>query len=288
MTIGWMIPYRGSIFSASQEVVLTAVVLIVCTLLSIFSCNPENKSSKACVPFPIPSTSYLTLLTLCSFLLGFSLNIMLGRWWNVRMHLGDVTAGSGALVSLLTSALSSSLSSSSKKQETLALAKLLTEDVISYLAIALALLINSGRYAKSLKGTEVQSEITTKQLEYFDKNPSPADAYAIISRILQDACEMNLLGDPRHIGKTNLLILTERVYSIQGSSCAISVYLGTKLSYPFVQVLFFTCIPLPYRVLFPHHIHVITFHNITFHIITFHIITFHVISYHNISYHVIS
>lgn len=82
---GWLIPRRGSVFTLLEMLILVGTVVLFCTILGLAGCPYKNRPG--CIYFPSPSTGYLTLLTLCSFVVAFFANTVLNRWWTVRQSL---------------------------------------------------------------------------------------------------------------------------------------------------------------------------------------------------------
>ena len=100
MTIGWFIPRRGSTFTFKEQILLSGGVSLLCTVLALGSCpmNPNEHKRPYCISLPAPSTNYLTLMTLCSFVVAFFANTMIQRWWAIRMHIQSIIGNSNQLV----------------------------------------------------------------------------------------------------------------------------------------------------------------------------------------------
>ena len=86
ISVGWLVPRRGSVFSLVELVSVVAVVVLLVTVLAGGSCARLGKTS-GCIALPAANTSYLTLMTLCSFVVAFFATTVLQRWWTLRSHL---------------------------------------------------------------------------------------------------------------------------------------------------------------------------------------------------------
>jgi hypothetical protein len=68
ITIGWLIPRRGSIFNLFEQLVIISALIVLVTILGASGCDVVNKGratrTTSCITYPQPSTQYLTLLTL--------------------------------------------------------------------------------------------------------------------------------------------------------------------------------------------------------------------------------
>ena len=62
LTVGWLIPRRGSVFNLMEIFYIIGFVMST-TILAYNSCE-YRKTSSLCISLPLPSTGYLTLMTL--------------------------------------------------------------------------------------------------------------------------------------------------------------------------------------------------------------------------------
>jgi hypothetical protein len=65
---------------------VVVVVVLLVTVLAGGSCARLGKT-RGCIALPAANTSYLTLMTLCSFVVAFFATTVLQRWWTLRSHL---------------------------------------------------------------------------------------------------------------------------------------------------------------------------------------------------------
>ena len=112
MTLGWLIPPRGSIFTISQTLLLIGLFCSLATVLAVSACPlpqsngdliPAIPDGKYCLSLSFPMASNLTLITLCSFVIALFSNLMLNRWWLLRTNLQTVLSFCYDILSKITS-----------------------------------------------------------------------------------------------------------------------------------------------------------------------------------------
>jgi len=88
--MGWLLPYRGGGVVDLHSFVLLVLVLSLTSIMAFFSC--EKSTSSVCVPLsksPFISKN-LSLLTISALITSFFLNNVVQRWWQTRVHIGNV------------------------------------------------------------------------------------------------------------------------------------------------------------------------------------------------------
>jgi hypothetical protein len=100
--LGAFIPRLGSVYNWTEFFVVCGGSSVICVVLAYFSCmNDPLHNSNYCVALPPPTTVVLTLLTLCSFVISFFVNLVVNRWWCVRCFVGNVYGASLECLMLL-------------------------------------------------------------------------------------------------------------------------------------------------------------------------------------------
>jgi len=110
-TFGWLVPSHGTIFSILQTIVVVGGCTIAVTILAFCSCRippantgltVENTTTSYCVSLSMPSTTSLTLGTLCTFIIALFSTLILNRWWAIRTNLQHVmTSGMDILAKIM-------------------------------------------------------------------------------------------------------------------------------------------------------------------------------------------
>jgi Bestrophin, RFP-TM, chloride channel len=240
ITIGWLIPRRGSIFSLWAQIVSLGFLVAIVALLGNYSCNNVPSTATVCVSLPpTPSTSYLTLITLCSFVVGIFSSIVIGRWWSTRLALGDVLAGSGNLLMLVMTAFSVAVQFAKDEQERRrlrGLAESASRKIIGLLMLHVRLLFNTAREDQSFYDLVDQKFITREEHEYLKSlNVSTMDAMRMVTQLLQEAAHpsVELIITP---GAT-LPPITSCISGITGACAVVQAYTDVQLPYGFIQMI---------------------------------------------------
>ena len=112
-TFGWLVPSHGTIFSILQTIVVVGGCTIAVTIIASCSCriplvttgnavDINNTTTSYCVSLSNPSTTSLTLGTLCTFIIALFSTLILNRWWAIRTNLQNVmTSGHDILAKIM-------------------------------------------------------------------------------------------------------------------------------------------------------------------------------------------
>eukprot|EP01041_Mallomonas_annulata_P012797 gene12797-26979_t len=235
--LGWLFPHKGGIISLHQLLVVFLLVVVV-TVISHFSCeNSISDSESFCFPLAERSTSNLTLLMLSSLILSFFVNNVLKRWWETRVHLGNVSGrGNNVMVNLMaivSNAVINTPPSERVKMKTAAIAfskKLKSALIITYRSV-----VNSARGQRLLEDLTGQGHITIEEDEYFSslsgRNLLHSAGY--LNTLLHHAAAVGLFGkNPEELVVKTMVDLTY----IRGNGADVGMYLDCQIPYAFVEV----------------------------------------------------
>ena len=111
-TFGWLVPSHGTIFNIFQTILAVGGCTIAVTILAFCSCSipvvattehvVENTTTSYCVSLSNPTTTSLTLGTLCTFIIALFSTLILNRWWAIRTNLQHVmTSGHDILTKIM-------------------------------------------------------------------------------------------------------------------------------------------------------------------------------------------
>lgn len=234
---GWLIPHRGSIFPLSEQLIISGILVGICTALGYASC--DNMSSLYCVSLPTPNTSSLTLMTLSSFVLAFFMNMIIQRWWSVRSLLNVIIARSNNIVSTLVGILSAKVRSVQANQRLpiKTMSTNLIKNVSGYLLLYFRLVINAARGEKNLKDLVEKGYITPADQLYFHSiGPVPVHATVLLNIIIQDAANAGLLETIPGTVVSNLGSFMDDLRVIRAQGIDIGMYINTQLPFPFIQI----------------------------------------------------
>lgn len=236
-TIGWLIPRRGSIFSFRQQLVISGAFVILCTVIAFSSC--DNSKHDLCFNMMPPSSSNLTLMTLCSFVVAFFMGIVVQRWWSIRLHIQGVIGGSLNVMMLLMGILSMNIIYSEPDKVVTAQEEVdkIARTISGQLVLCLRLLFNKGRHNNRIHDLVQKGLISTEDEKFFvAPNDNPLYPLCEVVTLLQEARHNGYLGKDQYQSTTNLEQLVDLVSAIRQNASFIIVYITTQLPYPFIQI----------------------------------------------------
>ena len=157
MTLGWLIPPRGSIFTISQALLVIGLFCSLATVLAVTACPMANSNGdpipviptgQYCLSLSFPLASNLTLITLCSFVIALFSNLILNRWWLLRTNLQNVMCSSYDILSKITSCVIVKVrhTSPEKQDSVLNEAKAFCFTIAGLLTLSLFMLFGRARY----------------------------------------------------------------------------------------------------------------------------------------------
>jgi hypothetical protein len=233
VTIGWLITCRGSIFSLIEVVVLGSIVAGLCTIIAYSSCD-NNANKTWCMTLPDPSDSYLTLLTLCAFLVGFFNNSILHRWWSVRVHLQDAMEAANDVMMIVMSAISTAITN---KRATRDVAFAYAKKLEGLLLLSFRLLINQVRRDVDFMDLVDQEFLTMDEYDYFTSLESdPLNSIVLIMNMIHEAGAYGFFGKFPGVADARLQYATERVAALRHHSSHLMMYIDVQIPFPFVQL----------------------------------------------------
>jgi len=178
-------------------------------------------------------------MTLCSFVVAFFMNIIIQRWWSIRLHLQGVIGSSINLMMLLMPVLSVKIryAQPDKAIEVREKAVKIADEVKGQLVLCLRLLFNRGRHSTNIHDLVEKGFITAEDEIFFSgPNANPLFPLCKIAIILQEAKHEGFLGDDQYHSTMNLKQLLDLDSVIRQNASFIVVYITTQLPYPFVQI----------------------------------------------------
>jgi hypothetical protein len=240
ITIGWLIPRRGSVFSLFESIVLLGVSVMICSLIGYGSCvNFPNAES--CISLPDADTSYLTLTTLCSFTIAFFSSIVLDRWWSIRRHLSLLMGSGYDLVIMLAGILTCDVkdaTSAEEKKELRLMKHQLMQQIIGLLVLTLRILFNNARGDHDISDLVQRGLITQEEHDYFVSiNATTVHSCAMLLNYIQEAARTGLLGQDHGVSEANMLSLQNCVLTIRSNASSVALYIDVQLPYPFIQII---------------------------------------------------
>jgi predicted membrane chloride channel (bestrophin family) len=246
-SIGSMIPRDGSVLNWKEGILVIALSCGVCWILGYFSCmnNPDVNASN-CVALPQPSTGFLTLLTLCSFVIAFFINMVVQRWWAVRTCIGGVSGACIECMMNLSVIITTTVENKSENAEEYErfekLGKYFLKRFAGMLILSYHLMINMARSENDIGHLLKRGIITEKEYAYFTSFSSGVpDACTIMIKFLHEAASLGLLEQSSRISETNMNILTKSVGAIRSNVGGLSTYLNVQLPFPFIQMVCLIC-----------------------------------------------
>lgn len=238
VVFGWLIPYEGAIFTFLELFSIAGGCCALCTLLAYISCD-NNSSKTACIALPSPNTSYLTLVTLSSFVLSFFMNILLQRWWSVRTSMNGIIARSNNIMATLMGIFVAVVRFRpvNERRHVKELVNNLAKKVGAYLLTFFRLLLNAAREETSLQDLVDQKLLTIEEQLYFRSLAGgPPHASVLINILIQDAASNGLLGVTPECTQANLLCLQQDFQQLRGYGLDAMMYIDVQLPLAFIQI----------------------------------------------------
>lgn len=240
ITVGWLIPRAGSVFSLKEQIAILGTSIMVCCLLGWGSCV-NHPGGKSCIPLPDANTDYLTLTTLCSFTVAFFANSVLERWWSIRKHLQAVMSSGYELVIIFAGILSSDVkdaTSGEQKKRVRMEKERLMKQVTGLLVLTLRLLFNSARGSTDFADLMKRGVISEDDFNYFMSiNATSLHVCAILLNYIQEAARQGLLGQQHGVSEANMQILQNSVLNLRANAASVSMYIDVQMPYPFIQII---------------------------------------------------
>lgn len=121
--------------------------MLLCLAIAYSSCE-NHPDASSCFPLPQPSEGYLTLMTLCSFVVAFFANSVLQRWWAVRTHIQGTMGGCYELLFMVISILSIDMKNAPTNEAKARIryeSNILMHKIIGFLVLTFRLLFNNAR-----------------------------------------------------------------------------------------------------------------------------------------------
>lgn len=240
ISFGWFIPRWGSAFNWYQSVLVCGASILLATLLGYYSCI--NIESNRCIALPEPSTSYLTLLTLCSFVLAFFINMVVNRWWTVRTTIGSLKTSTEQCMMILVNVLSTEVNDHSSKPRVRINkeinAKKLLKRMAGLLLLSYRTVINNARNVQDIDDLYERNIITQKDFDYFSSlHIMPTDVCVVMMKLLHEAARKGLFLQKHRVSESNMAALSKCLFTIQETSNQVGVLVTVQLPFPFVQLI---------------------------------------------------
>lgn len=233
LTIGWALPRTGSIFVWYELLLLISSLSGLATVLALWSCTLYTKEDK-CLHLPTADTKFLTLMTLCSFLMAFFANIIYNRWWSIRVLVQQFTGAATSLSMTLSSAMVGNLQNKSPPE--IDDARKLANRVNSMCMVAFRFLLNNTRDENNIMDLVNKGYISTDEAEYFQSQPNQDRIYCcqVIFFILQEALRKG------YMKSDNLYqLMNQNVMEMKTAIGMIETHINVQIPYPFVQIVAF-------------------------------------------------
>ena len=237
ISFGWLIPRRGSVFSVVELVGVVSFAVILCTVLAACSCQ-YHKGQRGCIALPAASTSYLTLMTLCSFVVAFFANSVLQRWWTMRTHIQSVMGNSYELVMTIMSALSGVLRDPSlttdERTTTRREAEEFSQHLVGLLIVVFHSLFNQARGIKDLDLVRQRGYISSQEIDLLESvKGGPLHVCTIISSLVQDSLRRGVLSRLATANDCFLQTLPANISNIRTNASMVMLYIDVQLPFPF-------------------------------------------------------
>jgi len=238
ITIGWLIPRRGSVFTLLEQICVSGLFVAICTILAYNSCD-NRPNSNFCIKLMPPSTSNLTLMTLCSFVVAFFMNTVINRWWNIRLHIQGVIGSSINLMMILMPILASHVRHAHPEMIDTVTQRVKTYamEISGLLLCSARLLFNKNRREDGMLDLVTKGIISGEDESFYTgDNANSLFPLCTICMRLQDARDEGLLGKESCQADFNLKQLLDHVSTLRANASLATVYITTQLPYPFVQI----------------------------------------------------
>jgi hypothetical protein len=240
ITIGWLVPRKGSVFSLFESAFVLGLSALITILLGYGSCQYRNDHTP-CVALPNADTSYLTLMDLCSFVIAFFAASVLNRWWNIRVHMDDLQTSGEQLVITFAGILCSEEKDARSKDERIeirALKENLMHKIIGLLALSFRLLFNRARGTKDISDMVSRGFITQEEHDYLTEiDAKNVHICALLMNYLQESARKDLFGKELGLSQANMLLLQNAVMAIRMNADSAGLYIDVQMPYPFIQII---------------------------------------------------
>ena len=241
ITFGWYFPKRGSIFRFYELLGVIAMLVVPTEILAYYNCANDQPQS-LCIKLPAASTSYLTLMTLCSFVVAFFANTVLQRWWTTSQNIQALFGSSKEGMVLVLGAIAGRLSGESMAERARLIqeADKLTSYLIGIWLFGCKLQMCAGRRV-SAPELHIESEFFTLEekesiLALNGGKPSLIQAAFLLSVAFNEACARDVLAN-EPLGKQFILDqLMNGVKALRVASSNISQLTDIQLPLPFIQL----------------------------------------------------
>jgi predicted membrane chloride channel (bestrophin family) len=246
LVIGWIFPRRGSIFNGIEILVILGAVIAVATILGFSTCDHPNADTNTCIILPTPSTSYLTLMTLCSFVIAFFANTVMTRWWAVRTALQGVMGAAQELIANIVGTIDVEVVMAQpvdKQREIAEGYDKLLKQVNAYCLLILKLLFNGARDQLPARDLIESDMLPPAEIDRVVKlNNGKVNTFHLciqLANIMNRGANAVLVpGDNAH-PEVKRAILTQAMDSIKllrSNASTVSMYTEVQLPYPFLQI----------------------------------------------------
>jgi predicted membrane chloride channel (bestrophin family) len=257
LLLGWIFPRRGSIFNLLETAVIMALVIGLTTILAFVTCEQPHANQSTCIILPTPSTSYLTLMTLCSFIIGFFVNTVMTRWWATRTALQGVMGAAQELLLIVIGVIGTDENTESGTnaeagtpevdnkrqviQQRAAKYDRLMKQITAYALLVLQMLFNSARDQLPLTELIEKELISAADVSQLTRlNRGKANAFhvcCLLSQTMQLAANADqLLGTCPEIKRVNLQQSLESIKLLRTNAGIVTMYADVQLPYPFIQI----------------------------------------------------
>lgn len=239
-SFGCFLPRYGSIFNKKEMIIFVGGSWLITFLVGYYSCI-NHSDTNYCIALPDPNPRFLTITTLCAFVIAFFTNMIVQRWWTVRFYVGNVSAVSVEMMMTLASILSTEvarINDPKAKAENQKLAENLLKRMRGLLILSYKLMINIARGEKDFSDLVKRRVIIQKDYQYFTSfNAVPIDVCTLMHKIIQETARQGLFGQSLAVSEANMLNITNRIYGIRSNTSDTLLYITVQLPFPFVQII---------------------------------------------------
>lgn len=240
ITVGWIIPRKGSVFSLRESFVVIGFSVMIVMLLAYGSCEYRNVSTH-CVALPDADTDYLTLMELCSIVIALFADTVLKRWWALRCHIDTLMVSGEQLIIVFAGILSSDVKDAHTDEAKAKIRKekeILMKKLIGYLVLIFRLLFNNARGVDHYQDLVDRDIITQDEHDYFKSiQAQPLHVSAFMLNYIQEAARKGLLGQDHGVSQSNMIILQNNALSVRASAASVSMYIDVQMPFPFIQII---------------------------------------------------
>ena len=168
-TFGWLVPSHGTIFNILQTIIAVGGCTIAVTVIAACSCPipletagdvVDNTTTSYCISLSNPSTTSLTLGTLCTFIIALFSTLILNRWWAIRTNLQNVMTSGHDILAKIMSVMSVKIRHTEREQQ-----EQLLDEARSFVNTIVGLLILSLHmvFARSRKDSPFSAMVLVQQ-----------------------------------------------------------------------------------------------------------------------------